>query len=83
MMPGRISGSSTSRRNAVFPGKLERSSTNAPGTPTTRAIATASSASLRLASAASSMPRSCASAPNHLSVPNRSGQAMIGESWKA
>ena len=78
-----MSGSSTSRRNAVLPGNSKRSSTNAPGTPIASAIATASSASLRLASAASSMPRSCASAPNHWSVPSRSGHAMIGESWNA
>jgi hypothetical protein len=47
------------------------------------AIATASSASLRLASAASIMPRSCDSAANHRRVPNRNGQAMIDASWKA
>ena len=83
MIPGRMSGRSTSRRNAVFPGNSWRSSTKAPGTPITSAIATANSASLRLARADSSIPRSCVNATNHLRVPSWSGQAMIGESWNA
>ena len=38
MIPGRMSGRSTRRRKAVLPGKSSRSSTNAPGMPTSSEI---------------------------------------------
>ena len=53
MIPGRMSGSNTSRRKAVLPGNSNRSSTNAPGTPTRSEITTVTRASFTLARAAS------------------------------
>src|SRR5439155_855908 len=48
MIPGRIKGSSTSRRNKALPGKLARSSARAAGIPSASAIATAANATNRL-----------------------------------
>ena len=81
MIPGRMSGSSTRRWNSVLPGKSCRSSRNAPGTPTASEMSTASTASLRLATTAATIPRSCHRTLYQDNVPSLSGQAMMRESW--
>ena len=83
MMPGQNQRQQHQPAERRLPREARAVEHERAGHPDHERDATASSASLRLASAASSMPRSCASATNHLSVPSRSGHAMIGESWKA
>ena len=74
MMPGRISGNKTSRRNSALPGKLTRSRASAAGNPSPMEIAIAASATSRLFSTESHNGVSCASCRYQSSVRLRGGK---------
>jgi hypothetical protein len=57
MIPGRINGRSTNRRNKALPGNCARSSARAAGTPNVSEITIAVSATCRLLSTDSQMAR--------------------------